>query len=315
VISIKNVLVTGASYAPLLKLFGPNRRIFEYFGKDFPTPVDLFKRMKSQHVGWLIVSALITPLVSIAGQDAAETAKPAGAPASTPVSSQAVMESLAQKQRQATLAAMQASVDKQRASASAAMASAIGKQGSQPASGGNGSFFNLPPLIAPAERAAASFAMPESTIADVDCEAVPEANIAPDLLGAAQREGLEPKLLTAVIQQESAFRPCAISQKGAQGLMQLMPDTAGRFGVKDPFDAKQSIDAGAKYLKELLTRYSGNVALALGAYNAGPDKVDQAGGVPPIPETTAYVNEILGKLGLPPAVLSVVPPAPVPPQQ
>jgi soluble lytic murein transglycosylase-like protein len=223
------------------------------------------------------------------------------------------MESLAQKQRQSTLAAMQASVDKQRASASAAVASAIGKQGT--ASAGSGSFFNLPPLIAPAERVAASFAMPESTIADVDCEPVPEANIAPDLLGAAQREGLEPKLLTAVIQQESAFRPCAISQKGAQGLMQLMPDTANRFGVKDPFDAKQNIDAGAKYLKELLTRYSGNLALTLGAYNAGPETVDKAGGVPPIPETTAYVNEILGKLGLPPAVSSAVPPAPIPPQQ
>jgi soluble lytic murein transglycosylase-like protein len=222
------------------------------------------------------------------------------------------MESLAQKQRQSTLAAMQASVDKQRASASAAVASAIGKQGT--ASAGSGSFFNLPPLISPAEHVAASFAMPESTIADVDCEPVPEANIAPDLLGAAQREGLEPKLLTAVIQQESAFRPCAISQKGAQGLMQLMPDTANRFGVKDPFDAKQNIDAGAKYLKELLTRYSGNLALTLGAYNAGPETVDKAGGVPPIPETTAYVNEILGKLGLPPAVSSVIPPAPTAPQ-
>lgn len=96
--------------------------------------------------------------------------------------------------------------------------------------------------------------------------------------------------------------------------MQLMPDTADRFGVKDPFDSRQNIDAGAKYLKELLTRYSGNLALALGAYNAGPNKVDEAHGVPPIPETTAYVNEILGKLGLPPAALSVVPPAPAPPQ-
>jgi soluble lytic murein transglycosylase-like protein len=100
--------------------------------------------------------------------------------------------------------------------------------------------------------------MPESTIADVACDAVPEKSIAPILLEAAQREGLAPKLLTAVIQQESAFRPCAISQKGAKGLMQLMPDTADRLSVKDPFDAKQNIDAGAKYLKELITRYSGN---------------------------------------------------------
>jgi soluble lytic murein transglycosylase-like protein len=91
--------------------------------------------------------------------------------------------------------------------------------------------------------------------------------------------------------------------------MQLMPDTAGRFGVKDPFDPKQNVDAGAKYLKELLTRYSGNLGLALGAYNAGPNKVDEAGGIPAIPETTNYVNEILGRLGLqpPPSITHVLP--------
>ena len=81
--------------------------------------------------------------------------------------------------------------------------------------------------------------------------------------------------------------------------MQLMPDTATQFGVKDPFDPKQNIDAGAKYLKELIGRYSGNLAVALGAYNAGPAKVDEAGGaVPPIPETTDYVKQILDKLGV-----------------
>jgi len=124
--------------------------------------------------------------------------------------------------------------------------------------------------------------MPESTIADVACDAVPEQSIAPILLEAAQREGLAPKLLTAVIPHESGVRPCAISQKGAKGLMQLMPDTANRLSVKDPFDAKQNIDAGAKYLKELITRYRGNIALALSAYNAGPETVDQAGGIPNI---------------------------------
>ena len=210
------------------------------------------------------------------------------------------MESLAQKQREATLAAMQASLDKQHASVSMRIAGSIGKQAKAPSP----SFFSLPPLAPPPANAATSFTMPEATIADVDCLPVPDAQIAPVLLDAAQREGLEPKLLTAVIQQESAFRPCAISQKGAQGLMQLMPDTAGRFGVKDPFDPKQNVDAGAKYLKELLTRYSGNLGLALGAYNAGPNNVDEAGGIPAIPETTNYVNEILGRLGLqPPAAI------------
>ena len=217
------------------------------------------------------------------------------------------MANLAQKQREATLAAMQASVDKQHTSVTTGIAGSIGKQTKAP----DTSFFSLPPLPPPALKAAPSFTMPEATIADVDCLPVPDAQIAPVLLDAAQREGLEPKLLTAVIQRESAFRPCAISAKGAQGLMQLMPDTAGRFGVSDPFDPKQNIDAGAKYIKELLTRYSGNLSLALGAYNAGPGKVDEAGGVPSIPETTNYVNEILGKLGLKPTA-SVTPISPEP---
>jgi soluble lytic murein transglycosylase-like protein len=219
------------------------------------------------------------------------------------------METLARKQREATLAAMQASVDKQRASVSAGIAASIGKQASAaPVAKADSSFFSLPPLAPPPAEVTTAFAMPEAPIADVICEPVPETDVAPLLLDAAQREGLEPRLLTAVIQQESAFRPCAVSQKGAQGLMQLMPSTVEQFGVNDPFDPKQNIDAGAKYLKELITRYTGNLSLALGAYNAGPGKVDEAGGVPPIPETTAYVNEILSKLAAPPT-------APKPPSQ
>ncbi len=215
------------------------------------------------------------------------------------------------KQRDGTLAAMQKSVDKQKAAVAAALAASLGKQGEAANPGGKDSFFLLPPLSPPAENAAAGLTLPESAIADVDCEAVPESSVAPILLEAAQREGLEPKLLTAVIQQESAFRPCAVSDMGAQGLMQLMPETAERLTVKDPFDAKQNIDAGAKYLKELLTRYSGNLGLALGAYNAGPDKVDQANGIPNIPETTSYVNAILTKLGMQPpaATAPAAPPA------
>jgi soluble lytic murein transglycosylase-like protein len=240
------------------------------------------------------------------------------------------MEAAALKQRDGTLAAMQKSVDQQKAAIAAAMAASIGKQGQAPNPGGKDAFFILAPLSPPpAANAGSGLALPESQIADVDCDAVPETSVAPFLLEAAQREGLEPRLLTAVIQQESAFRPCAVSDKGAQGLMQLMPDTSARLTVKDPFDAKQSIDGGAKYLKELMTRYSGNLALALGAYNAGPDKVDQAGGiVPNIPETTSYVNGILTKLGIKPpdaaagaapvgpvAAASTDPVPPTPPQQ
>jgi len=113
---------------------------------------------------------------------------------------------------------------------------------------------------------------------------------------AAVREGLAVELLTAVIQQESAFLPCVVSSKGAMGLMQLMPATAEMLGVKDPFDPRENVDAGARFLKELLVRYGGNLALALSAYNAGPRRVDAAGGVPPIPETQDYVKDILEKL-------------------
>jgi soluble lytic murein transglycosylase-like protein len=265
--------------------------------------------MRSYLSVWLVVSGLMAPLVSVRGQapaaakSATEEKPPVAQPASSGVSP---MEAAAVKQREATIAAMQKSVDKQKA----AVAGSIGKQGQAANPGGNDSFFLLAPLSPPAANAGADMALPESAMPDAVCEPVPESSVAPILLEAAQREGLEPKLLTAVIQKESAFRPCAVSAKGAQGLMQLMPDTSERLTVKDPFDAKQNIDAGAKYLKQLLTRYSGNLAMALGAYNAGPEKVDQAGGIPNIPETTSYVNEILTKLGMQPPAAAMAAPAP-----
>ena len=219
------------------------------------------------------------------------SARSAQTPA-TPPASKTSMDAMAQKQRETTLAAMQASLEKQKAAVKASVAASIGKQGQSLA--GNDSFFTLAPLAPPQ-------VLPPVSMPDVACDPVPEESVAPVLLGAAQREGLDHKLLTAVIEQESGFRPCAISDKGAQGLMQIMPDTADRFNVKDPFDSKQNIDAGAKYLKELITKYSGNLALALSAYNAGPDTVDQAGGVPNVPETADYVKAILTKLGVEPA--------------
>ncbi|MCL6545763.1 MAG: lytic transglycosylase domain-containing protein [Bryobacteraceae bacterium] len=128
------------------------------------------------------------------------------------------------------------------------------------------------------------------------CDPLPPEVWSPLVRAASEREGLAVDLLTAVIRQESAFRPCAVSPKGAMGLMQLMPATAQLLGVKDPFDPKENVDAGARFLKMLLSRYGGNLALALGAYNAGPGRVDAAGGVPPIPETQDYVSDILTKL-------------------
>ena len=245
---------------------------------------------------WLLFSILICQWVSIAAP-APQATQPADA--GTAAAVQSAMEKAVQKQRESAVAAMQSSIDKQRASVAKGMAASIGKQRSSTAPAV--SFFNLPPLATAHPPMATEVAMPEAALPDLICDPVPEATIAPILLDAAQREGLEPRLLTAVIQQESAFRPCAVSQKGGQGLMQLMPDTSAEFGVKDPFDPKQSIDAGAKYLKDLITRYSGNLSLALGAYNAGPAKVDQAGGVPPIPETTDYVSQILSRLAGQPA--------------
>jgi soluble lytic murein transglycosylase-like protein len=115
---------------------------------------------------------------------------------------------------------------------------------------------------------------------------------------AAQKEGVSADLIHAVIEEESAAKPCAISYSGAQGLMQLMPATADQLEVRDPFDPRQNIDAGTKLLKLLLNRYDNDIGLTLGAYNAGPSRVDQEGGIPQIPETLNYVSDILKKLHL-----------------
>ena len=114
---------------------------------------------------------------------------------------------------------------------------------------------------------------------------------------AAGKEKLDPAVLRAVIKQESAFKPCAVSSAGAMGLMQLMPATAERFQVSDPFDIEQNVLAGARYLKELLGRFHGDLKLALAAYNAGPERVDGDNpAVPDIPETQNYVTQIMKAL-------------------
>lgn len=188
------------------------------------------------------------------------------------------MEAAAARQRQATEAAMQAALARQRA--------AVGAQ-VRNAQNGASSFFSTPwtePLI-PAPPALAE-----------TCEPIPEDQIGPLVNEIAKREGLTPDLLRAVIEKESAWLPCAVSPKGALGLMQLMPATALELGVEDPLDPAQNVAGGARLLRRLLSRYGGDLALALGAYNAGPAYIDAFRGLPPFRETLDYVAGILGGL-------------------
>lgn len=109
----------------------------------------------------------------------------------------------------------------------------------------------------------------------------------------ARRHGVDEALVHAVIQVESRYDPFAVSPRGAMGLMQLMPRTAERFDVANAFDPVQNVDGGVRYLKELLSRYSGQVRLALAAYNAGEEAVERHRGIPPYRETVDYVKRVL----------------------
>ena len=114
-----------------------------------------------------------------------------------------------------------------------------------------------------------------------------------DIVSAARSNGVNPNLLKAVITAESCFRPSAVSNKGAGGLMQLMPATARRFGVYDRFDTSANIEGGARYLHFLLARYGGSIPHAVAAYNAGEGRVDVYGTAVPIEETQTYTRRVL----------------------
>lgn len=120
-----------------------------------------------------------------------------------------------------------------------------------------------------------------------------DAVIGAQIQEAADRYGLSADLVMAVIRVESAFNPRAVSRKGAQGLMQLMPATASQLGVRDAFDTAENIDGGVRHLRGLIERFENNLPLALAAYNAGERAVVQYGGIPPYPETQQYVARIL----------------------
>jgi soluble lytic murein transglycosylase-like protein len=159
-------------------------------------------------------------------------------------------------------------------------------------------FFTVP-WNEPLSQSAMAPAAAVEDAGDAECDPIPEDQIAPMVRESAQREGLTPDLLRAVIEKESSYRPCAVSRAGAEGLMQLMPDTAAGLGVENPFDPRQNVDGGAKYLRQMLDRYGGNLLLGLAAYNAGPGRADNAGAFPLPAETTSYVSDILQKLNQP----------------
>jgi hypothetical protein len=122
---------------------------------------------------------------------------------------------------------------------------------------------------------------------------VPSVNLDEVVNSASGRYRLDPDLVNSVIKAESGFNAHAVSPKGAQGLMQLMPKTASTLGVPNAFDPKANVEGGTKYLRELLERYNFDLVKALAAYNAGPQRVEQFKGVPPYYETRAYVARIV----------------------
>jgi soluble lytic murein transglycosylase-like protein len=120
-----------------------------------------------------------------------------------------------------------------------------------------------------------------------------------EITEASNRYGVPDRLVTAVIRAESGFNPHAVSRKGAQGLMQLMPATASGLGVRNSFDPRENIHGGVRHLRALIDRFPGNLPLAIAAYNAGEKAVLTYGGIPPYPETQDYVGKVMRFYGVP----------------
>jgi len=149
----------------------------------------------------------------------------------------------------------------------------------------------------PAASVATAAPAPAATVATAGAAATPSAlppgvPYGAEITAAAQRHGIDPALLAGLVRQESNFDPTAGSPAGARGLTQLMPATAAGLGVTDVTDPQQSLEGGAKYLKQQLDAFGGDVTKALAAYNAGPGAVQRFGGVPPYAETQSYVQKV-----------------------
>ena len=191
------------------------------------------------------------------------------------------MQDAPRQQPQRVRAAMAASIEKQRASIEQQI-----KFIQSP----------VPPVLAkPPSFAVSSFTVPPPVA--YACEPVAAPELSKMIDNVAHEQSVDPALVREVARQESGFHACAVSPKGAQGLMQLMPATQAQLDVRDPFNPQESLSAGAKLLKQLLDRYQGDLSLALSAYNAGMTRVDRTLSVPEIPETKGYVTNILGRLG------------------
>jgi transglycosylase-like protein with SLT domain len=186
-----------------------------------------------------------------------------------------LMQDPGSQQAQRVRATMAASIEKQRASIEQQIKSI--KSPAPPVMSPVG--FNVPPPVVPG------------------CDPMSPPELSKMIDSVSREHGIDADLVREVARQESGFRPCAVSPKGAEGLMQLMPATQAQFDVRDPFDPQESLGAGAKLLKQLLDRYHGDLSLALSAYNAGMTRVDRTSTVPEIPETKGYVTNILGRLG------------------
>src|SRR3954462_5535983 len=140
-----------------------------------------------------------------------------------------------------------------------------------------------------------SFEKDEIVIAPEEAKPAPPPILTIDqsIVQAGEKHHIDPDFINSVVRAESGFRPRAISPKGAQGLMQLMPKTAAGLGVKDSFDSNENVEAGTRYLRQLLEQFNYDAVKALAAYNAGPERVTQYHGVPPYRETRAYVARIV----------------------